>query len=196
MGSPPRPCLYMGMDASDAARPAFSTQVSRHGPADPDVRVAELYAAHYQRLVSLTSLLAGGHALGEEIAQETFLIALTNERRKPGYLTDPAWPWLRTTALRLSARLRSRLLREVLPSIMHRTTDMSSEWTDETIDVVRALSRLPPQMRRCVVLAHLEDQSTASIATLLSCSTKNVEHRLHEGRARLRGMLGDRYNTI
>lgn len=187
----------MSVDASDAAKPAFSTQVSRHGLADPDVRVAELYAAHYQRLVGLVSLLAGGHALGEEIAQETFLIALTNERRNPGYLTDPAWPWLRTTAVRLSARLRSRLLRELPPSIMHRTsTDISSDWTDETIDVVRALSRLPPQMRRCVVLAHLEDQSIASIATLLGCSAKNVEHRLREGRVRLRGMLGDRYNTI
>ena len=55
------------------------------------------------------------------------------------------------------------------------------EWRAETLDIVRALKRLPPRMRMCVVLAYLEDQSTASVAEALGCTPKTVENQLREG---------------
>jgi len=65
----------------------------------------------------------------------------------------------------------------------------------ESIDVLQALRRLPSKMRLCVILAHVEDQSTASIATMLGCSTQNVDSQLRKGRQRLRTILGEGYTN-
>ena len=101
----------MDFSAAAAVGRAKPANVAAHS--DPDERVAAIYAAHYQRLVGLGTML-GGDSVGEEIAQETFVTALRQERRHPGYLTDPVWPWLRITAVRLAGRNRQRLLREAL----------------------------------------------------------------------------------
>lgn len=123
------------MDISAAPESRFSTHLAVAGDGDPDARVAAIYVAHYQHLVGLASMLAGGRASGEEVAQETFMIALEHERRKPGYLTDPVWPWLRITAVRLAGRFRTRLLREILQTplraitLLHRGLEASNRST-------------------------------------------------------------------
>jgi RNA polymerase sigma factor (sigma-70 family) len=66
-------------------------------------------------------------------------------------------------------------------------------WDRQSIDVVRALRRLPPRMRTCAVLAYFEDQSTEVVAATLGCSTKTVENQLRESRHRLRGLMGAGY---
>ena len=127
-----------------AASTRSSTTASLAGVGDADARVAEIYACHYQRTVGLASLLAGGRALGEELAQECFVIALRNERRTPGYLAEPVWPWLRITTVHLAGRMRERLRRELLLTLLRITrSDVSPAWEAETIDVVRALRRCP-----------------------------------------------------
>jgi RNA polymerase sigma factor (sigma-70 family) len=162
---------------------------------DPDARVAAIYAAHYQQLAGLATMLGGGRAVGEEIAQEAFVIALKRERQKQGYLTDPVWPWLRITAVRLAGRHRKRVLREALTYRLNGPmADTSNAWDVETVDIVLALHRLPSRMRLCVILSHVEDQSTSSIAAMLGCSTQNVDAHLRKGRERLRSLLGERYN--
>jgi RNA polymerase sigma factor (sigma-70 family) len=161
---------------------------------DPDGRVAALYIAHFRQLVGLATMLSGGRAEGEEIAQEAFVTALQHERLAPGYLRDPVWPWLRITAVRLAGRNRRRLLHEAL---LYRLRGVNAEtsdaWEVETLDLVRALRRLPARMRLCVILSHVEDQSTIAIAAMLGCSTQNVDAQLRKGRARLRALLGERY---
>src|SRR5579872_1406749 len=117
----------MDISAAPATRLAKTPTLVVHS--DPDERVAAIYAAHYQRLVGLATMLGGARAVGEEIAQETFLTALRQERRKPGYLTDPVWPWLRITAVRLAGRHRKRVLREALTYRLHGPiADTSNAW--------------------------------------------------------------------
>lgn len=182
----------MDFSAEAAVRLAKPANLAAHS--DPDERVAAIYAAHYQRLVGLATMLGGVRAVGEEIAQETFVTALRQERRKPGYLTDPVWPWLRITAVRLAGRNRQRLLREALTYGRSRgNADSADVWDAQTLDLVRALRRLPSKMRLCVILSHVEDQSTASIAGMLGCSTQNVDGQLRKGRERLRAYLGEGY---
>jgi DNA-directed RNA polymerase specialized sigma24 family protein len=186
----------MGMDISAAPETRYSDPVQVQENGDADARVAAIYVTHYRHLVGLASMLAGGRASGEEIAQETFLIALRYERRKPGYLTDPVWPWLQITAVRLAGRFRKRVLREILPNLIpSHDTDIAEAGGVEAVDVLRALRRLPPKMRLCVILAHVEDQSSATIATLLGCSTQNVDSQLIKGRQRLRTILGEDYKS-
>jgi RNA polymerase sigma-70 factor (ECF subfamily) len=183
------------MDVTSASKTGFTKPVVQDGVGDPDARVATIYASHYQHLVGLASMMAGGRAIGEELAQETFMIALQNERRKPGYLKDPVWPWLRITMVRMAGRFRRRLLRELLSNLGQNDIDTSQAGRVESIDVLRALRRLPSKMRLCVILAHVEDQSTASIAAMLGCSTQNVDSQLRKGRERLRTILGEDYNN-
>jgi RNA polymerase sigma factor (sigma-70 family) len=105
------------------------------------------------------------------------------------------WPWLRITAVRLAGRHRNRLLREALTYSLHAPiSDTSNGWDVETVDIVLALRRLPSRMRLCVILSHVEDQSTASIAAMLGCSTQNVDAHLRKGRERLRSLLGEHCN--
>lgn len=194
MGFEPGGAYIPVMDLSVATAASRVKSAAAVGRQDPDERVATIYATNYQQLVGLATMLTGGRALGEEIAQETFVIALRQERRKPGYLADPVWPWLRITAVRLAARSRQRSLREAL---MYRLRgaepEPSKAWDVETIDIVRALRRLPSRMRLCVILSHVEDQSTISIAAMLGCSSQNVDAQLRKGRERLRALLGERY---
>lgn len=190
----PGACLDMGMETNAAAQTRVPIKVALDR--DADARVAEIYASHYQHLVGLASMLLGVSGAGEEIAQETFLIALKRERDSPGYLEDPPWPWLRTTAVRLAGHLRQRLLRDVLPHRLSGDRIDSAEAAGvATIDMMRALRRLPPKMRLCIILAHVEDLSTASIAAMLGCSTQNVDSQLRKGRVRLRTDLGPNYNN-
>jgi len=183
------------MDLTAAPAIALAKSATLTVRCDPDERVAAIYAAHYQQLAGLATMLAGARAIGEEIAQETFVTALRHERREPGYLTEPVWPWLRITAVRLAGRNRQRLLREALTYRLRGADEHTpAAWEVETIDLVRALQRLPRKMRLCVILSHVEDQSTASMAAMLGCSTQNVEAQLRKGRVRLRALLGEHYN--
>jgi DNA-directed RNA polymerase specialized sigma24 family protein len=141
-------------------------------------RVQAIYEAELDHLLALCTLLVGGRTAGEDLAQSVFAEALQRERREPGYLRDPVWPWLRTVAVRL------RLLANDVPD---------GPWDRQTVDVMRALRRLPPRMRTCTVLAYFEDQSTEVIAATLSCSAKTVENQLRESRYRLRGFMGAGY---
>ena len=178
--------------ASGSETPPAVTQLLRL--ASSDSRVAFLYAAHFPQLVALATLLAGGASGGEEIAQETFLIALRLERQSPGYLRDPAWPWLRLTAARLASRWRRRYqARLAALGLWAENLATTERLPDESVDLMRAVSRLPWRMRVCTVLAYVEDQRTASIAEALGCSVKNVEFALREGRRRLRKDLGESY---
>jgi RNA polymerase sigma factor (sigma-70 family) len=195
LGFEPGGAYIWVMDLSVAIATSRANSAGRAGGQDPDARVASIYGDCYQQLAGLATMLTGGRALGEEIAQEAFVIALQQERRNPGYLTDPVWPWLRITTVRLAGRIRQRSLREAL---MYRLRGAEAEpskaWDVETIDIVRALRRLPSRMRLCVILSHVEDQSTVSIAAMLGCSSQNVDAQLRKGRERLRSLLGERYN--
>ena len=195
LGFEPGGAYIWVMDLTVATAPSGAKAAARAGDQDPDARVAAIYVACYQQLAALATMLTGGRALGEEIAQEAFVIALQRERRNPGYLTDPVWPWLRITAVRLAGRSRQRSLREALMYRLRGTeAEPSRAWDVETIDIVRALRRLPSKMRLCVILSHVEDQSTISIAAMLRCSPQNVDAQLRKGKVRLRSLLGERYN--
>ncbi len=153
LGFEPGGAYIRVMDLSTATATSRASSGGRAGGQDPDARVAAIYVACYQQLAGLATMLTGSRALGEEIAQETFVIALQQERRNPGYLADPVWPWLRITAVRLAGRSRQRSLREALLYRLRRAeAEPSKAWDVETIDIVRALRRLPTRMRLCVIL--------------------------------------------
>ena len=115
--------------------------------------------------------------------------ALRACRRDPEYLQEPAWPWLRTTLVRLVIQRHRSRMREMLRLVRVYEPPGSTAWPGDTVDVADALRALPPRMRACVVLHHCEDLTAAETADVVGCSPATVIVHLREGRARLRARL-------
>lgn len=156
-----------------------------------DQRLTRIYAAEIERLVGLARLLTGDASAGEDLAHEVFLDIARRSRREPGFLREPAWPWLRTALVRAVAHRRRQAFREMrrLVRAYQRPTEMA--FPDSVLDCVDALRRLPARMRACAVLFYGEDLSVAQAAEALGCSPRTVENQLRAARARLAVLLGD-----
>lgn len=160
------------------------------GDASADGRHAaldEVYAAEIQRLVALGTVLAGGAAAGEDLAQDAFVQLVEQTRRDPEYLRGPAWPLLRTMVVRLALQRRRAWAREIrrLARVWQPAASESWEPSVAIIDWHSALLSLPRRMRTTVVLFYGEDLSTAQTAAVLGCSPRTVEAQLRAARRRL-----------
>jgi RNA polymerase sigma factor (sigma-70 family) len=153
---------------------------------DGDQAIAAIYAREGTRLVALARVLCGDADAGEDLAQEVFVRALRATARDPEYLREPAWPWLRTTLVRLVIERRRRLLAELRRMVRVYEPQPPTEWPAETADVASAVAALPPRMRACVVLRYCEDLSTLEVAQTLGCAPATVVVQLRTARERLR----------
>jgi RNA polymerase sigma factor (sigma-70 family) len=160
-------------------------------PEDDRERLARIYAAEIRRLVAVGRVLTGDAAAGEDLAHEVFLQAARRSRSEPGYLREPAWPWLRAAMVRAAGQRRRGLLREMRRLVRSYQRPAEMRLPDSVIDCVAALGTLPPRMRTCVVLFYGEDLSVAEVAEALGCSPRTVENHLRTARARLAVLLGD-----
>ena len=154
-----------------------------------DDRIAAIYAREGQRLTALGRLLTGSLDAGEDMAQEVFVRALQASARDPEYLQEPAWPWLRTTLVRLVIQRHRSRMREWARLVRSYQPREQTPWPAETMDVADALRALPPRMRACTVLHHCEDLTAAETADVVGCSPATVIVHLRQARARLRARL-------
>ncbi len=164
-------------------------------PTAPDFRVEELYLAHRTHLLSVAAAMCRSREDAEECLQEVFLTALHHERETPGYLRDPAWPWLRKVLVHtvIARHAREQRGRELLHSLLSHVPKPGHE---ERLDVLNALRQLPLRMRQCAALFYLEDLDTRAIAELMDCSPRTVETQLRNARKHLRHALGEDYPDI
>jgi RNA polymerase sigma factor (sigma-70 family) len=150
------------------------------------------YAGDYHRLVSMAVLLTGDVAAAEDIVHDAFEVAMRRAAADPSCVEQPVTPWLRGIVARLVRQRRRSLLRELSRLVRaHQSLPAARGASEESLDTVAALLRLPPRMRACAVLFYLEDQSTADIAQALGCSPRTVETNLRAARERLRRDLAD-----
>jgi RNA polymerase sigma-70 factor, ECF subfamily len=69
--------------------------------------------------------------------------------------------------------------------------------TEERIDHLRqAMTKLPPQMQRCVLLRVVGDLKYREIAAILQVSVDTVKAHLYQARQQLKGMLGDYFTDL
>lgn len=152
-------------------------------------RLESIYRVEIDRLRALGTLLTGSVAAGEDLAQDAFVEGIRRGVGQPGYLREPAWPWLRVTMVRLAIRRSRRLAIEVSRALLLLHPAGEMDWAPATDELVRALRRLPPRMRACVTLRYVDDLTNKDIAQTIGCSVKTVENQLRIGRARLRVLL-------
>lgn len=150
-----------------------------------DELVAGVYAREHDRLAALGTLLTGDAAAGEDLAQDVFLHLLRRCQADPGYLREPAWPWLRVAMARRAMRRGERIAGELRRlALLHRSAPPHS-WSATTVDCLRALGQLPPRMRACAALFYWQDMTTAEVAQALGVSERTVENQLARARSRL-----------
>ena len=159
----------------------------------PGERLGRLYEAQHQRLYRLALRLARDNEEAHDLVQETFL----RLARRPGSLPlgerDGEAFLVRVLVNLCRDRFRRLAVRErgaVFVDSPARPADGESAALAKDA-VRRALATLPPRRRAVVVLAELEERSTADIAALLGISKVTVRWHLAAGRAALQRFFAE-----
>lgn len=164
-------------------------------PWDADAAVEQLYAAHWRRLVRLSTLLVHDVGTAEEVVQDAFVAMHGRWER----LRDPdlALAYLRQAVVnrsRSALRHRAVVTRHAQRQQVLVTAPGSDQPTlerarrDAVLDAVRAL---PRRQREVVALRYYLDLSEAEIAETLGISRGAVKSHASRGAAALRDLLGD-----
>lgn len=143
----------------------------------------------YPRLAAALTHYCGDPSLGEELAQESLVVAC---RRWDyvGEMRDPvAWVYRVGVNLAKSRFRRQRLERRVRSragsDLVHRDPDGA-----DTVAVRAALARLTPRQREVIVLRFFLDLSVGDTAVLTKTSPGAVRALTHRGISSLRSLLG------
>jgi RNA polymerase sigma factor (sigma-70 family) len=157
-----------------------------------DSAYGELVRRRQSWIRELLRRLCRDPALADDLAQQAFLQAWRRMRT----LQSPAafGGWLRKIAVNTWLQhIRARGEHTVRPALeepSERDDTPSHEPTvAERIDLDRALSQLPPDVRLCIVLAYGERLSHREIANATDLPLGTVKSHIVRGAARLRDLL-------
>ncbi len=157
---------------------------------DPPSRrdaLALLYQRHYAELVRLAFSLTGDWGLAEELAQEAFVRAWRSWGNIRDQQAAPAY--LRTTVVNLARKALRRASRE--RSAWQGADDTRSASPGASIDLLRALARLPVRKRACIVLRFYLDLSEADTAAALGVSVGTVKSQTAKALRQLGQLLAE-----
>jgi len=149
------------------------------------------FRAHYGRLVRALTLVCGSEEAAADAVQEAFVKAHQKWRTVSQY-DDPVG-WIRRVAIN---RLRDQHRSNVRKERAINRLGAGETWTvDEpelsnTEELATALADLPKQQRLSLALFYLEGLSVAETAAALEISEGAVKYHLHQGRERLRTLIG------
>lgn len=153
----------------------------------------DLYAACYDRLVRVLTLVSGDRVEAEDVVQEAF-VRLVPRWSKISTYDDPE-AWVRAVAFRLMSnrfrRARNAVIAARRSDDVHRASadDQVAETSSDGVDIARALALLPVGQRQVVVLHHLLDLSVDDIASTLGVPAGTVKLRLSRARTALAPLL-------
>jgi RNA polymerase sigma-70 factor (ECF subfamily) len=156
-------------------------------------RLSVLFDTHADRLYRLARRLVGTADDALDLLQETFLKAARSPASIPfGLADEEAWLVRVLVNIRRDQWRKAEVRKRHEPHLTHATSEQSDPERAlvARADVWRALDELPPRRRAIVVMAELEDLSTASIASLLAISRITVRWHLSRARRELAKTLG------
>ena len=185
-------------DPGDAVRWVNRLRSSRI-PAfpDPETKRARFEAAAVPftgRLYSAARRLTGSEDDAADLVQETFLRAYrTFENFQPG-TNCRAWLFTILYSVFLNERARHRptlLSAEQLDTVAAPDEAVAPGDSPWSLEVERALTRLPSAFRAAVVLVDVEELSYEEAAAAAGCLIGTLRSRLFRGRKLLGAMLRD-----
>lgn len=149
---------------------------------------AEFYGARFHGLTIQLFAYTGDFNQAQDLVQEAFSRAVPKWETLRDY-DDPA-AWVRRVAFNLATSKwrRSR----IAAAFTHRQREEHVEGPNpDRVALARALSTLPPNQRRAVILHYLVDLSVAEIAEQENTSPNTVKSWLSRGRTALAAQLTD-----
>lgn len=156
--------------------------------AGSDAAFEELVRRRQGAVRRLLGQVSGDPALGDDLAQETFMHAWKHLRRlrEPGAFGS----WLRQIAVHIWLQ-HARRVRIPMDALAEDEPAAGTGAPDVTqrVDLERALARLKPSERLCVVLAYAEGLSHGEIAQVTRMPLGTVKSHIARGARRLRAWL-------
>lgn len=176
-----------------------------------DLRAFEALVAKYQdRVFNLVLRMTGRQADAEELAQETFLKALSKIGQFRGSSSFYTWLFRIAANLAISHRRRAGRIRfrpldshdemgesgdgsraGALPSLRTPAPDAAAMAAETNQRLAEALEELDEEFRIVVILRDVEDMDYTQIAHVLELPEGTVKSRLHRARCMLRDKLAD-----
>jgi RNA polymerase sigma-70 factor (ECF subfamily) len=139
-------------------------------------------------MVRSLTVVAGDRRAAEDAVQDAFERAYVRWRKVSRY--DQPVAWIRRVAIN---RLHDRARREKRKrrAIEHLAdTAATSTELDHSVELSDVLADLPKQQRTAMALFYVEGLPVADVAEAMGLSAGAVKYHLHEGRERLRPLLG------
>jgi RNA polymerase sigma-70 factor (ECF subfamily) len=164
-------------DIVDAARRGGHPEIER------------LVLAAWPNAYRLAYAVLGNRQSAEDVAQESCVILYRNITSLRDVSAFRGW-FYRIVVREALDDKRRRLTPELTHEPAQRIGDQTS-----SIDIWRALSALPQQLRDVVVLHYFEDLPSREIASILRIHDGLVRFRLMTARRRLRPLLGDAFEA-
>ncbi|GAA3232752.1 SigE family RNA polymerase sigma factor [Dactylosporangium siamense] len=149
----------------------------------------EFYAACFRPLTVQLFAFTGDMAAAQDVVQEAFCRALSRWKRV-AEMDDPA-SWVRRVAWNL-ATSRWRRARTAMAFARRHVEEHVAAPSPDRVALARALSTLPEQQRRAVILHYLADLPITEIARQEGVAEGTVKSWLHRGRTALAAQLTDK----
>jgi RNA polymerase sigma-70 factor (ECF subfamily) len=166
--------------------------------ADPPLPQPDLLAA-IPRLRRYARVLTGDASRADDLVQET--LARGWEKRRLWAAGTDLRAWLFTIMHNVFVNQRALAVREAQNVSLDGDADAGGAWQVpvrapqqahvELIEVLAALSRLPPEQREVLMLAAVEEMRYEEIATVLSIPVGTVMSRLSRAREKLRRSVAE-----
>lgn len=148
-------------------------QLSARATPEP---LAELFRAHYERMVRLAYVLTGDEGVAEELVQDAFLAV-----HRSGDRAESPVAYLRAAVVN---NCRSWGRRRRLEHLRRPSPDEPDELVVD--ELWHSLQRLPERQRAAIILRFYEDLPDNEIARLLGCRPATVRTSVHRGLNNLR----------
>ena len=146
-----------------------------------------LFRRHYESVRTLCSRISGTPALGDDLAQETFLRVLRHRATFRGDARLTTWLYriARNLCLEQVARAaRDRQLAERWKA--EAPVSRGPEGSDESEQLATALDSLTPDQREVLVLCRYHDLPFTEIGAILGCTAGAARVRAHRALLALR----------
>lgn len=145
------------------------------------------YESEFEPVAALAYVLSGSRIASDDLAQDAFLAAYRRWGEIGRYDNPGAWV-RRAVANRSVSLFRRSVAQARAVARLGGSTEMG-DMAPDSIDVWKAVRRLPKRQAQAVALFYLEDMSLGDIARVLDCAEETVRTHLRRARQTLAAWL-------
>jgi RNA polymerase sigma-70 factor (ECF subfamily) len=155
-------------------------------------RFEDFYGANFHQLVVQLAPYVGDLNEAQDVVQEAFSRAWPRWDKLAAY--DDPTAWIRRVAWNV-ATSRWRRIRTARSYLRRQRPEWATEPTPDRVALEHALTTLPPNHRRAVILHYLVGMSVIEIAADCNAPEGTVKSWLHRGRTALGAQLAPEDRT-